>query len=108
MGEKSAMPREVSILGVDYAIRFDKLDAHHDGDVNQCTKEITVKPLGQLDGDNAEEQRFLQDHVMRHEIVHAYLNEAGLMQYSQDETLVDWLAYMIGRMHSTMAEVHAI
>ena len=44
------------------------------------------------------------DKVIRHEIVHAYFHEAGLMDYCKDEMLVDWLAHQIPKMIKTMVQ----
>lgn len=44
------------------------------------------------------------DKVVRHEIVHAYFHEAGLMDYCKDEILVDWLALQIPKMVKTMEQ----
>ena len=38
--------------------------------------------------------------VLRHELIHAFFSIAGLDGYSNDETLVDWLAVMYPRMTS--------
>lgn len=108
MSIENMMPEQISILGVDYDFGFGKLKDDRDGEINRYTKEITIRPLNEFEGDGAQEQTYLQNHTIRHEIVHAYLDESGLRAYSDDETLVDWIATMIERMYETMAEVRAV
>lgn len=42
------------------------------------------------------------DKVIKHEIIHAYFHEAGLMDYCKDELLVDWLALQIPKIIKTI------
>jgi len=46
-----------------------------------------------------------KDKVLRHEIVHAYLNEMGLTSYCNDEVLVELLAHQIPKMIKTFEEL---
>lgn len=45
------------------------------------------------------------DKVVRHEIIHAYFHEAGLVHYCNDEELVDWLALQIPKIIKTITLV---
>ena len=46
--------------------------------------------------------------VKRHEIIHAYLCESGLMEYSEDETIVDWISWQYNKLSETFKEIDAI
>lgn len=85
---------KISVLGTIYEIFFDYEGEDADGETNVFTKEIHVKPTEKLlDSDATDEERDAwSDHVMRHEIIHAYFMESGLLEYCYDETLVDWIA----------------
>ena len=41
--------------------------------------------------------------ALRHELVHAFLFESGLHDYSNDETLVDWIAAQMPKLADAMA-----
>lgn len=45
------------------------------------------------------------DQTIRHELVHAFLHESGLSEYSHDETIVEWIAHMWPRMDSVWGEL---
>ena len=46
--------------------------------------------------------------IMRHELVHAFLSESGLDNYSSDEVLVQWMAAQLPKMFETMKECECI
>ena len=46
--------------------------------------------------------------IKRHEILHAYLNECGLLRYSNDELLVNCLATLLPKIYETYTEVGCI
>ena len=81
---------ELNILGTNYSFQFveshsQELD-HGAGICKHRTKEIFI------DGDYTKDDKIDGERVILHEILHAYLAESGLMKYSSDETLVDWIA----------------
>lgn len=46
--------------------------------------------------------------VIRHEIVHAFFHESGLMDYCLDEQLVDWIALQIPKIIKAMMETNCL
>lgn len=94
--EDFPVDQDVNIMGVPYSVYFDYNDDEYDGETRFYQKKIHVRPKGKffIDAEAAtpmeNEERY--KHVMRHEILHAFMFECGLTQYSQDETLVEFLA----------------
>jgi hypothetical protein len=89
-----------NVLGTDYLLKiiesedrdqFPDLSEEMDGYCNYYTKEIVVV---KDDSDTQGHEEYV-DQVIRHELIHAYLFESGLHDYSMDETLVDWLSIQI-------------
>lgn len=101
------LPKTVSILGTNYKIELRKLSEdsimrkrHITGYCNQCAQLIVVadvysEPIEEIiDPDN-----WLKK-ILRHEIVHAFLNESGLAgnadisdsPWAKNEEMVDWIA----------------
>ena len=97
------MSLRISVLGTEYEISYDLQSSDADGETNTIAKRIQITPLERmLDGEATQEEREKwMAHVKRHELVHAYFCEAGLMDYCTDETLVDWIAAMWPRMTET-------
>lgn len=99
----------VVILGTEYRVTF-KSDEEvskymgaavgvYGGYCNGYTKEIVIANLDKC----AEESQFAKDELqrvnLRHEIVHAFLNESGLSYnakgadcWAKNEEMVDWIA----------------
>lgn len=88
---------KVNILGTEYKICLKKLGAEDmDGYTDPTSYEIAIRndnfnEIGDFDA--------LQRKQLRHEIIHAFMNESGLQcnwqhtqQFGQDETTVDWFA----------------
>ena len=57
-------------------------------------------------------KKYDEEETLRHEIVHAFLNESGLMDstfaydggWSKNEEMVDWLAIQIPKIHKVFEE----
>lgn len=98
---------KISVLGTEYAVKFGYDSEVADGEVNTVKKTVRVKGVRQFEGDE-EEKRDGHMRVLRHEIVHAFLDESGLTAYSGDETLVEWIAVMMPRMAEAMREAGAL
>ena len=95
-------------------------------------KEIRIAMLGMVDGnghpyswsamfngynkESAKRKTEIMKETLRHEIVHAFFNESGLMessnQYSgawaHNEELVDWIALQGGKIYKAWKEAGAI
>lgn len=88
--------KQVDILGTEYVIEVDKSlkNTKFDGLCNIYTKIITTRKLKDMlpedDSELIKKDRLKE--VLRHEIIHAFFNESGLEEYSENEQLVDWIA----------------
>ena len=98
---------KVSILGTIYTIieRSEEEDINlkdNDGYCDRAKKKIVIVD-GRADYTDSwwEWQR---KKIMRHEIIHAFLNESGLIEnfahieYGQEETTIDWIAIQFPKM----------
>ena len=104
----------VDVLGTRYTIKVvdaneDKYmkDNHLDGYCSSLSKTIAIADLKLIYPDWTEEERAnYQKHILRHELVHAYMDESGLnesaLQYNQawskNEEMIDWIAYQFPKM----------
>lgn len=96
---------QYNVLGTDYTVKiisnderddFPDMSEDMDGYCNHYTKEIVVV----REDDDMQGYDEYVNQVVRHELVHAYLYESGLHEYSTDETLVDWMAIQVPKMAS--------
>ena len=98
----------VNILGTKYKVKEDKSLKHTptDGICKTYDKEIVIRPmadmLGEEDCVTSKLDRYKE--VIRHEIVHAFFNEAGLSDYCSDERLVEWIAKQFPKMQEAMRQ----
>lgn len=71
-------------------------------------KKITVKSMAKIldpeDEDEIKRKRF--NEVCRHEIIHAFLFESGLIDECSDEQLVNYLAMQIPKMLKVFQELN--
>ena len=99
---------EVKILGtvyglyIDYAVDNPKLQTTN-AYVEPWTKKLVFEPQTK-DARTVEAVSEYVAKVVRHEIVHAMLNESGLPLYSQDEPLVEWIAYQLPQLSRACKE----
>ena len=109
----------VSIMGTCYDIHFvdeypERLkDAgeYADGLFNRCNREIYILKSKEKDFTDEGRERHM-NRVLRHEIMHAYLEESGLAAssnmtpaWAQNEEMVDWLAIQSPKIFATFQEV---
>lgn len=104
-----AVLKKVNILGTEYTIVPEPklIEMQADGVCKRYDKEISVRDakdmLDDIDTDEAKRARL--NEVFRHEIIHAYFAEAGLMDvYGADEQLVDWIAIQFPKMLKSFQE----
>ena len=98
----------VSVLGVKYDVYQDKNIADCDGYCKRYKQEIHIrKSKRMLDGKEStqEEKESRYREVMRHELLHAIFNSAGLDKYGYDETLVNFLASVYPQMTRIFEEM---
>lgn len=105
--------QKVNILGTEYAVGIDDaacMDLNSDGLCRFYDKQIIVKSLEKyLDPDSSEETRRIRmQEVVRHEIIHAFFDEAGLANYSENEQLVSWIAIQFPKMLEVFKETNSI
>ena len=107
----------INILGTEYNFEFmldEEIAKEMDGELGQyggfCDgylKKIGIAECDQLkDGDDV--KAILRAESVRHEVVHAFLNESGLRgncEWSQNEELVDWIALQFPKMAKVFTEL---
>ncbi|MGN0568802.1 MAG: hypothetical protein ACI4JR_09470 [Acutalibacteraceae bacterium] len=116
----------MSVLGTRYSIKrknFDKdailKENNFAGYCDSVLKEIVVADASTLPGtDNmsANEKLIFEKATLRHEIVHAFLNESGLEEntlaynggWSRNEEMVDWIALQGPKLYRAWIEADAI
>lgn len=103
----------VNILGTEYTIvtntsMCQSLNA--DGICKEYDKLIVMRECDCLldpdDSREAKEERY--NEVLRHEIIHAFFDESGLEEYSNDEQLVCWLAKQFPKMTKAFKDTRCI
>lgn len=114
--------KTVNILGTKYRIEYrtkeeDKALNDCDGYIDWTINLIVVfKPERSEDDPNRlKDLRRYQKKVLRHEIVHGFLDESGLREsasyatnWAQNEEMVDWLAYQGPKIYKAWEEADAI
>jgi hypothetical protein len=94
---------KVNVLGAEYTIEIVPPDQDEimkkgdcDGYTDKTSRKIVVSTMPESDLDDV---RQYQKQVIRHELIHAFMNESGLQgnyehynKYGQEETMVDWIA----------------
>lgn len=106
----------VSILGEEYKINTEVLveEAEYLKEVNgycdSSIKEITVAKFINSTGTLKDLKKY-EDKVIRHEIIHAFLDESGLKECSEwarNEEMVDFFANQIPKMVKVFKELEII
>lgn len=104
----------VNVLGTDYSIKqLNKVDDTNleqcDGYCDRSIKEIVIDtfqdcPMSMKNLDNYKKE------VIRHELVHAFLNESGLSgnSWANNEEIVDWIACQFPKLLKAFKEADAI
>lgn len=99
----------VNILGTEYTIEIDDTleKSNMDGLCKEYDKQILIRNIGSMlcDDDSTETKKKRFNEVLRHEIVHAFFNEAGLEEYCNNEQLVDWVAVQFPKMQKIFQEL---
>lgn len=88
---------DVNILGENYTVNLNtprEVLTDCDGECSRYDKRISMVDIDEIfDGGgtpNSRRTRYAEG--LRHEVIHAFLEESGLDNYSEDEQLVQWLA----------------
>lgn len=118
--------QSVCILGTVYAIETHKTsedkflkDNSWSGYCDEINKLIVVADLNDTDYFSLEtdkEREIEYKRILRHEIIHAFLNESGLQDsslhysggWAKNEEMVDWLAIQAPKIHKAFESAGAI
>lgn len=104
--------KTINILGTEYEIHTDDsiVSQAVDGMCKSYDKKIIVRSKGNMlcpdDSDEVKDIRYKE--VLRHEIIHAFFDEAGLDDYSNNEQLVEWIAFQFPKMLRTFVEADCL
>lgn len=102
------MEKTVNILGTEYTIKEDDLNNPildiADGVCKTFDKEIILRRQEYLGGDTEQGKQYRRAHVIRHELIHAFMEESGF-NYNPSEDMVDWIAAMIPRINAVFEEL---
>lgn len=108
--------RYVPILGEEYKINTEVLtdEAEYlnevDGYCDSSIKEITVAKFISSTGALKDLKKY-EDKVIRHEIIHAFLNESGLGEcsdWARNEEMVDFFAVQFPKMLKVFKDLDVI
>lgn len=118
------MKKSVNVLGTRYKITIkpdskDKSLKGLDGYCDFTNKIIVLADLRKRDEWNNETDNYIakyQQTVLRHEIVHAFLNESGLNTssilvecgWARNEEMVDWIALQGEKIHKAWQEAECL
>lgn len=112
----------VNVLGTEYSIEIVKISEcellknhHWCGSCNDLTHEILIGDASEEEffGTMSEDEQKLQTkRTLRHEIIHAFLNESGLQGdssvpecgWARNEEMVDWIAIQFPKMIKAFEE----
>lgn len=100
------MKSKINILGTDYSIKLikDKDESmkasRSDGYVDTSVKDVVVQDSRHLKGGSyQDDQTVYFKHLMRHELIHAFVYESGNKGADWNmEEMVDWLAMQFPKM----------
>ena len=112
--------RKINILGTEYTIceKTEEQDCRLkkcDGYCDKTSKEIVVLKIS-ADNCDLHNPKWYTDKVLRHEIVHAFLFESGMHEYTNwdtkeschNEQLVDWFAIQSPKIFKVYLELGLI
>lgn len=113
----------VNILGTEYAINkynysekpeFDKrsIDGYCDSELKEIAY-VSMKTYPGWEGETEEYCSLSEKQTIRHEVVHAFLNESGLRDssyksqggWAKNEEMVDWIAIQFPKIHKVFEEL---
>ena len=120
------MKDKISILGTEYRIEIHKVSEDEFLEKNRlsgyCGEEnklIVVADMSEkkyFDGMDENEQDIYRKKVLRHEIIHAFLNESGLSDsasipsgaWAKHEEMIDWFAIQSPKLFTAFLELGLI
>ena len=100
---------KVNVLGTEYEVIIDTSSVPNgcDGVCKSYSKEIHIRSVDDMlcSDDSAEVKEKRYNEVMRHELFHAFFDESGLGEYSNNEQLVTWLAVQFPKLLKAFIDV---
>lgn len=112
--------KKVNVLGSEYAIvyKFLKDDEQLEGLDGYCCsykKQIVLRDLSDVKETQKEKEMKIKE-TLRHEIIHAFLNESGLKwncnvwndSWTKNEEMIDWIAVQFPKIYEAFISVDAI
>lgn len=103
---------KANVLGTEYKIITDDsiVQDGADGICKSYEKKILIRSKGEMLGsDDSEEIKDIRyKEVLRHELVHAFFEESGLDDYSNNEQLVNWMATQFPKMLKAFIEADCV
>lgn len=114
---KKKKPFTVNVAGVPYTIHMGTLEEYpilkknkSCGLCDYSIKSIWVHDarMDKFSLGDMQNQKYLTDITLRHELIHAYLHESGQEDYAEDETLVEFLALSLEKMYGICKDAGAI
>lgn len=107
---------EINILGTKYEIIKNASTKDYpqlkkcDGFTDFSVKKIVVADF-EKDENSIDDLEWYKNKVLRHEIVHAFLQESGLAEnsdWARNEELIDWIAIQFEKILTTFVKVGAV
>lgn len=100
----------VDILGTEYTVTRNTSAIEGMGADGICQlydKKIIYKELKDFLGkdDSLTAKRVRRDQVIRHEVIHAFFAESGLIESGYDEVLVDWIAKQMPKINEAVNKI---
>ena len=116
------MNKEVNVLGTTYTIIFGTCEEFKelkdiDGYTDTSTHTIIVDDMSMADGQIGSKKDLIEyrKEVVRHELIHAFLNESGLANntlnsenWANNEEMVDWIALQFPKIYKAFVEAECI
>lgn len=99
---------KINIMGTEYEYFRDDLNnpelSTSDGYCMIYDKAICVRERRYLAGESEKAKMLREEHVIRHEVVHAIAEETGV-EYGENEALVDWIAKVIPHVNKALEDI---
>ncbi len=114
--------QKIKVLGTEYEIVFKSDEevakdmcaavGEYGGYCSETKKLIVIALFDKLYGENEKSKEYLKKWNMRHEIIHAFLNESGLSSdsnkvkcWAKNEEIVDWFAIQSPKIYKVFSEL---
>ena len=106
------MKQSTNILGTEYKIVMVPFLNDRGGETDFYTKTIKISELeGIPESELTENKQEFQKHVLRHELIHAFLFESGLdanshsmEAWASNEEMIDWIAIQMPKIMAVYTE----